>query len=68
VTWRAFTRHYLKEQKKLVREWANVSPEKRVERGVLPAAWKALEVFRQLAREAELRDFLMKLIGDYPKP
>jgi hypothetical protein len=53
-----------KEQTKRVREWAGVVEEKRTARGVPTAAWRALDVHSKLAKEAELRDFLMKLIDD----
>ena len=52
------------EQAKAVRRWATVAADARAAERVPVAAWKALDAHAAVAREVELRDFLMKLIDD----
>ena len=45
-------------------EWDAVRPEDRTKRRVPPAAWRALDARAELTRQADLCDFLQKLVDD----
>ena len=51
-------------QRTRVIEWDAVRPEDRTKRRVPPAAWRALDARAELTRQADLCDFLQKLVDD----